>query len=406
MRKIPFGRHIFLLVIFAASLPQLYAAVGPNPGGGLQVVGDAHNKLIAMAVKGYDGEVARVLEFDLEVMGCKIVPEESAAYFLEGGNKGSVNGVLKDGSGNFGFNKRYNGGSLRQQAHALSNDVIKAITGRNGIAHTRILYKMKTGPRAYEVFVSDYDGHRPVALTSDNTLAESPRWAPGNGEVFYTSWMKIGGVENTTVIRHKMKDGSRVVFSRFKGLNTGGDLSPQGAMAMVLSRGINPDVWVAPMGWNFLKDKKGEQLRQMCRTREAESGPAWSPDGKWLCFATRANGRRMLVKVAAAGGNMIKIPTSGAINPTGPAWSPDGKSIAFTSQTGKYFNVFLVSVDGGKAELIAAGEGPSWARNSSNLIFTRRGVNKRMLAIVDVPTKQVKMLTAFSGSASQPDWQK
>jgi len=175
---------------------------------------------------------------------------------------------------------------------------------------------------------------------------------------------------------------------------------------MVLSRGINPDVWVAPMGWNFLKDKKGEQLRQMCRTREAESGPAWSPDGKWLCFATRANGRRMLVKVAAAGGNMIKIPTPGAINPTGPAWSPDGKSIAFTSQTGKYFNIFVVSVNGGKPELIAAGEGPSWAQNNRNLIFTRRGVNKRMLAIVDVSTKQVKMLSAFSGSVSQPDWQK
>jgi len=402
MREIRFGLYISLALL---AIP-LHAAAPLNPGGALQVVGDAHNKLIPVAMKGYDGEVVRVLKFDLEVMGCKIVPEESAAYFLEGGNKGSVNGVLKDGSGNFGFNKRYNGGSLRQQAHALSNDVIKGITGRNGIAHTRILYKMKTGPRAYEVYVSDYDGHRPVALTGDNTLVESPRWAPGNGEVFYTSWMKIGGVENTTVIRHKMKDGSRAVFSRFKGLNTGGDLSPQGAMAMVLSRGINPDVWVAPMGWNFLKDKKGEQLRQMCRTREAESGPAWSPDGKWLCFATRANGRRMLVKVAAGGGDMIKIPTPGAINPTGPAWSPDGKSIAFTSQTGRYFNIFVAPTNGGKAELIAAGEGPSWAPNNRNLIFTRRGVNKRMLAIVDVPTKQVKMLSAFPGSASQPDWQR
>jgi TolB protein len=357
-------------------------------------------------VKGYDGEVARVLKFDLEVMGCKIVPEGDSAYLLAGGNLNSVNGILKDAAGNFRFNKRYNGGNLRQQAHALSNDVIKAITGRNGIAQTRILYKMKTGPRAYEVFVSDYDGHRPVALTADNTLTESPLWAPGNGEVFYTSWMKIGGVENTTVIRHKMKTGKRTVFSRFKGLNTGGDLSPQGMVAMVLSRGINPDVWVAPMGWEFLKDIKGKQLKQMCRTREAESGPAWSPDGKWLCFATRANGRRMLVKVAATGGNMIKIPTPGAINPTDPAWSPDGKSIAFTSQAGKFFNIFVAPATGGKADLITSGEGPSWARNNRNLIFTRRGVNKRMLAIVDVPTKQVKMLPAFSGSASQPDWQK
>jgi len=31
-------------------------------------------------------------------------------------------------------------------------------------------------------------------------------------------------------------------------------------------------------------------------------------------------------------------------------------------------------------------------------------VNKRQLAIVDVPTKQVKILPAFVGSASQPAW--
>jgi TolB protein len=103
---------------------------------------------------------------------------------------------------------------------------------------------------------------------------------------------------------------------------------------------------------------------------------------------------------------MIRIPTPGAINPSGAAWSPDGKSIAFTSQAGKFFNIFVVSVNGGKAELITAGEGPSWAPNNRNLIFTRRGVNKRSLAIVDVPTKQVKILPAVRGSASQPDWQR
>jgi TolB protein len=404
MREICSG--LYILVLLVVSFQQLHADADPNSNGALRVVGDARNKLIPMALKGYDGEVARVLKFDLEVMGCKIVPEGDAAYLLVGGNRNSVNGILKDTAGNPGFNRRYNGGNLRQQAHALSNDVIKAITGLGGIAHTRIIYKMKTGARAYEVFISDYDGHQPVALTSDNALTEAPRWAPGNKEVFYTSWYTIGGVENTTVIRHNMKTRARTVFSRFKGLNTGGAVSPNGEVAMVLSRGINPDIWVAPAGWDFLLDKAGSKLRQMCKTKESESGPAWSPDGRWLCFATRARGRRMLVKVAAAGGNMIKIPTPGAINPTDPAWSPDGKFIAFTSQTGKYFNIFVAPATGGKAELIAAGEGPSWALNNRNLIFTRRGVNKRMLAIVDVPTKQVKMLPAFSGSASQPDWQR
>ena len=141
-------------------------------------------------------------------------------------------------------------------------------------------------------------------------------------------------------------------------------------------------------------------------TAEGESSPVWSPDGHWLCFATRVNGRRMLVKVAAQGGPMIRVPTPGAINPSDPAWSPDGKFLAFTSQAGKFFNLYVMPVAGGEPKLITAGEDPSWAANSRNIIFTRRGVNKRQLGIVDVPTKQVKIVPAIAGSASQPDWQK
>ena len=87
MREIRFGLYVSLALL-AIPFHPLHA--GANSGGALPVVGDAHNKLIPVAVKGYDGEVARVLKFDLEVMGCKIVPEGAAAYLLVGGNRNSV----------------------------------------------------------------------------------------------------------------------------------------------------------------------------------------------------------------------------------------------------------------------------------------------------------------------------
>ena len=395
----------FLTTTFLFSNVSFLKAGASGSGGNLQVVGEARNKLIPLALSGYSGAVATVLKFDLEVMGCKIVPEAEASFILKGAVEGAVKGALSDKAGNFGFNRRYAGGSVRDQSHALSNDTIQALTGKSGIAQTRILFKMKTGRRAEEIFLSDFDGHKPVALTNDKTLVGSPKWSPDNSEVYYTSWLKRGGIENTTVIRQNMKTGVRDVMARYRGLNTGGALSPQGFLAMILSKDGSPDVYVAPKGWEFMKNLKGEGLNRICVTNEEESGVGWSPDGQWLCFATRARGKRMLVKVAAQGGNMMRVPTNGVLNPSEPSWSPDGKWIAFTSQMGG-FNVCVIPSQGGEAKVIASGEGPIWAPNSRNLIFTRRGVNKRGLAIVDVPTKQVKILPAFVGSASQPAWGK
>ena len=395
---------LLITIVFFSSTTHLKAGV-PGSGGNLQVVGEARNKLIPIALMGYSGEVASVLKFDLEVMGCKIVPEAEASFILKGAVEGAVKGALMDKAGNFGFNRKYAGGVLRDQAHALSDDVIKALTGKPGVAQTRVLFKMKTGKRSEEVFLSDFDGHKPVALTNDKTLVGSPKWSPDNSEVYYTLWLKRGGIENTTVLRQNMKTGARDVMARYRGLNTGGVLSPQGFLAMILSKGGSPDVYVAPSNWEFMKNLKGEGLNRITATKEEESGVSWSPGGQWLCFATRARGKRMLVKVAAQGGNMIRVPTNGVLNPSEPSWSPDGKWIAFTSQMGG-FNVCVVPSQGGEAKVIASGEGPTWAPNSRNLIFTRRGVNKRSLAIVDVPTKQVKMLPAFAGSASQPAWGK
>jgi TolB protein len=395
---------LLITIVIFFSTTHLKAGV-PGSGGNLQVVGEARNKLIPVALIGYSGEVASVLKFDLEVMGCKVVPEAEASFTLKGAAEGAVKGALMDKAGNFGFNRKYAGGVLRDQAHALSDDVIKALTGKPGVAQTRVLFKMKTGNRSEEVFLSDFDGHKPVALTNDKTLVGSPKWSPDNSEVYYTLWLKRGGIENTTVLRQNMKTGARDVMARYRGLNTGGVLSPQGFLAMILSKGGSPDVYVAPSNWEFMKNLKGEGLNRITATKEEESGVSWSPDGQWLCFATRARGKRMLVKVAAQGGNMIRVPTNGVLNPSEPSWSPDGKWIAFTSQMGG-FNVCVVPSQGGEAKVIASGEGPTWAPNSRNLIFTRRGVNKRGLAIVDVPTKQVKMLPAFAGSASQPAWGK
>ena len=248
-----------------------------------------------------------------------------------------------------------------------------------------------------------------MLFRSDKSIVENPLWTPDHSGLFYTSWMTIGGLQNTTVVKHDLKTGKREVFSRFKGLNTGGAMASQGSVALILSKGGATDLYLAPKKWEFLKDIPGKNLFRGTRTREEVSSPSWSPDGRWVTFATIVKGRYVLVKVAVGGGPMIEIPTKGAFRPTQPCWSPDGKWITFTQQRGKNFNIGVVEATGGSAVIFSdfQGEDPAWAANSRNIIFTRRagGVNKKRMAILDVPTKQVKMLPAFAGGVGQPAWQ-
>ena len=347
---------------------------------------------VPIAMSGFSGEVDATLRFDLEVAGFKFVGAEQAVYALTGSNNGNVQGALVLAKTPV-FSKAYSGASLRRQAHALADDVVQAVTGKKGIAQTRIAFKVDTGP-ASEIYVSDYDGHNAQAVTHDNTIVAAPCWAPGQMVLYYTSYK----FDNPDIFRHDLGTGQRKAISRHSGLNTSAAVSPDGRrVAMILSKDGAPDVYVC--------DADGTNLKRLTATREDDSSPCWSPDGQWICFATKSKDRRMLCKVPASGGTAERITTAGVSNPSEPDWSPDGKWIVFTAMMGG-FEICVVSASGGSATVLVSGEDPSWASNSRTVVFARRRGGGRGLSLLDVPTKQVKDVPRISGSNSQPSWAK
>lgn len=351
---------------------------------------------IPIALSGYTGEIARVLEFDLEVVGFKVVRESASGldWILSGKNDGRVEGTLRDAvSKQTKLAKAYSGASLRDQAHALADDVVKVVhRGLPGIARTRIAFKRDLG-RSSELYVSDYDGYQAAAITSDGSVVAAPCWAPGRNLLVYTSYL----AGNPDVMAHDLGSGKRTFVARYSGSNISPAVSPDGRrVAMILSKGGSPDLYVAALD--------GSNLRQLTKTPEDESSPCWSPDGRTICFSTRISGRRTLATIPASGGELRRLSTSGAVNPSEPAWSPDGKLIAFTSQRGS-FEICVVPAAGGTARTIAAGEDPAWSPNSRTLVVVQRDrqVN-RTLSLLDVPTKQRKTLATGLGSCSQPTW--
>lgn len=353
-------------------------------------------KPIPVALSGFTGEGAEVLKFDLAVQGFSFVTPDAAQYLINGSDAGNITGNVTDKFANKSILSRsYNGASHRRQAHAFADDIVEAITGKKGVGQTKIAFvKQSGGYGPGEIFVADFDGHNAQAITSDNAIVAKPAWVPGKLTLFYTSYAQ----GNPDIFSHSLTTGQRRLVAGYSGLNTSAAVSPDGSkIAMVLSKTGSPNIWVC--------NADGTNLKRIT-TGVEDSSPCWSPDGQWICFATKDSSRRRLAKVPAGGGQVRYLNTAGVANPTEPDWSPDGKWIAFTSQM-RDFNICVIPADGSLAPTaLVSGRNPSWSPNSRTLVFNRGPEGRQTLSVLDVFTKQYKDCARVPGSNSQPAWAK
>jgi TolB protein len=362
----------------------------------INVIGQT--KPIPVALSGFTGEGAEVLKFDLTVQGFSFVAPDAAQYLINGSDTGDVSGNVTDKiAKKVILSRTYNGAGTRRLAHAFADDIVETITGKKGIGQTKIAYKdQPSGYGPGEIYVADFDGHNAKAITSDGAIVAKPAWVPGKLGLYYTSYAR----GNPDIYYHNLSDGQRRVIAGYSGLNTSAAVSPDGSkIAMVLSKSGSPNIWVC--------NADGSNLKRLT-TGVEDSSPTWSPNGDWICFATKQSGndRRRLAKVPAGGGTLQYLNTVGTPNPTEPDWSPDGKWIAFTSQM-RDFNICVMPADGSRPPaLLVTGRNPSWAPNSRTLVYNHAQGYREMLSVLDVFTKQYKDCARVSGSNSQPAWAK
>ena len=383
-----FSRIVSTLLILAAGFS---AVAQPEIGIDKTSLAPGNEKPVPVNLSGFTGEALEVIQFDLYVQGFTFTGADSAQYLLSGSNNGNLTARASDRFNKSSLvSKTYTGVPLRKQAHVFVDDFLQAIN-RKGLGGNRIAFKADKGASG-EIYMADFDGANRKPITSDGAIVAAPAWIPNRLAMYYTSY-RLG---NPDIFLHDFTAGTRTRVAGYSGLNTSAAPSPDGRkVAMIISKGGSPDVYVA--------DTDGKNLVRLTKTREDESSPCWSPNGQWICFATKINERRCLAKVPASGGSVQRVSTSGVSNPSEPDWSPDGKWIVFTSQMGG-FDVCVVPAEGGSATVLVSGEDPSWGPNSRTVIFARRSGAARALSLLDVPTKQVKTVSRISGSNSQPSW--
>jgi len=135
----------------------------------------------------------------------------------------------------------------------------------------------------------------------------------------------------------------------------------------------------------YLMRPDGTRQRRITRPRgfgqNPQQSPTWSPDGKWIAFASDrgqmpSGGERSELYVMRPNGTGLRRLTHDRSVDVDPAWSPDGRRIVFVSNrprmTGK-FAIWTIKANGTGLQRLTAGHDadPAWSPDGTTIAFAR-----------------------------------
>lgn len=436
--------HTLTLAILAAGLMSAAGAqeLGPQGEASIRITGAAPPPVVAIApievspqtTAAFEAadEIRKVLRYDLDFTGAVLFPE-SETLVAEQHNKDKAAGLIdfsawrgplrsdyvikgeyketKPGEFElklFLYNTattaaapalRYSGprAQLRASVHLYSDQVIKQLTGKLGIAHTIIAFILDDGA-SRELYFMDYDGHNVRRKTRDNSIALYPSWSPDGKKLAYTSY-RDGG---TDLFILDIISGVVTRIGEAPGLNTQATWNPSGTeICLAMSQPGNVELF------RMSATKRGAPPRRITFQRSIESSPSWSPDGSRILFTSDRAGLPAIYVMNADGGGERRLTTLSR-HSDNARWSPDGTRIAFQNNSAGEFNIYVMNADGSNVERVTSGPGdketPSWSPDGEHIAFssTRRGTTE--IYAVNLRSRNVTRISNVKGNALQPAW--
>ena len=205
----------------------------------------------------------------------------------------------------------------------------------------------------------------------------------------------------------------------------GADVSGQGRSAFLSDPALSPDgseiVFVYESDL-WMADRTGGTAHRITAMTGEESLPRFSPDGKWLAFASTQNGNADVYIMPVDGGTVLQL-TWRDSNDSPDSWSWDSKTVYFTSDRFNTFGAYSVPATGGTPVRlfsdnyfdqahnvieIAGGNGQEWYFTTSweSQMFSHRkryrGENDPDIEYYNRNTGEYKRLTEWEGKDLWP----
>lgn len=284
------------------------------------------------------------------------------------------------------------GGSARPQPSPDGKSI--AFVRRVGLKSVLFLYDIESGRETPIYDNLDHDQQEAWAIFG---VYPGFSWTPDNRYIVIWAKGKIWKVEVKTKQAMEIPFRVRMKHAITDAVRFPQEVSPEKFdVKMLRWVTIAPDeksVVYAALGKLWIRPlPTGSPKRVTKDEKNMEMFPSFSPDGKWLVFATWNDAEMGAIqKVRVDGGSPMKLTTvKGAF--VEPSFSPDGKKIVYRKLGGnnlrgnlysKEAGVYWMSADGGPATFITEeGSRPQFAKTGDRIfLFSREGEKMALVSV-------------------------
>ena len=225
----------------------------------------------------------------------------------------------------------------------------------------------------YDLFVQRVGGKNPTLLSKDSTANDTqPAFSPDGERIAFHSDREPAGIYLMEATGENLRPVTAGGFHP--------SWSPDGKEIVFSEAGRDaPDVRNTNASKLWIVNVETGQ-RRMLTDRDAMQ-PVWSPHGHRIAFwfMPPSVGRSDIATIPRAGGEPLVITKDASTN-WNPVWSPDGKYLYFASDRSGNMNFWRVAIDEESGHVLAEPEAVVMPSNfSSHLSFSRDG--RRMIYV-------------------------